>query len=363
MSRNAALRGNDIELTAIFLDAAGDYADPSGITLSIYPPGKDPRNAGVVQSDAWVYGITQNDPGAGPYVDASETIEKIDTGRYKYTFNVPADADLGAAFDRWQGTVDLQALDETFSFTVVGGGSIGTTVLYQNNVVFVKLANTIAATDGSLLADANGDNVDYTYYFTTTYNPLYSSVRRIRLELGKLIANVPDDTINFAIFEASLEAAALSFGSTTENSGFFQFARRQFVTCVAEILLLMGVGAGGGDGKSKRLADLDVSYRGSNTDELLNRALKCRARWEATLTSAGALGPGVSQKPKYAIKGYYDPDRPLVGRGWEPTSSYQGSQVQMPAANIKSRYTTNRRWRRDYKWPDRFGGYWDVAED
>ena len=46
---------------------------------------------------------------------------------------------------------------------------------------------------------------DYSFYFTTTYNPLYSSIRKLRLEVGAFISNVPDDTVNLAIFEACRE--------------------------------------------------------------------------------------------------------------------------------------------------------------
>lgn len=353
MSRSAQLRGQQIELIAHFLDAAGEYTTPTNLKLSIYPPGKNPENEGVVLADAWVYNVTLSDPGSGPQV-SSETIEQLGTGRYAYTFTVPGDAALGGAYDRWQGTVDLQNLDETFTFTIVGGGSVGVTQLYQNNVVFIELEKTIAASDGSTLAE------DYETYFTTTYLPMYSAIRKVRLDLGSLIENIPDDTINLAIFEASLEADALSFGTVTENVSFFQFARRQYVSCLAEIILLNGMGGGkGGGGKSKRLADLDVSYRG-NIDDLLDKAIACQTRWESVLTSAGVVSPFVSQKSEYVIKGWDDPDRPdFLGRLWEPTSSYLGQDVQMPAANIKGKFTTNRRYRRDYLHRSRWSGRWN----
>lgn len=349
MSRSAQLRGQVIELTASFYDAADEYADPSNLKVSIYPPGKNPESGSVTITDAWVYDITLTDPGLGPEASA-EVVERLSEGNYRYKFTVPADANLGAAYDKWEGTVDLQDLDETFAFVIVGGGSVGITQIYENNVVFIQLDKTVAASDGSTLATS------YKTYFTTSYLPLYSAVRRVRLDLGSLIDNIPDDTINLAIFEASLEANALSFGTITQNVSFFQFARKQYVTCLAEVTLLTGMGGGkGGGGKSKRLADLAVTYQG-NIDDLLKKALACMARWESVLTSSGALSPFVSQRPEYAIKGNYDPDRPNPGRLWEPTSSYLGADVSMPAANIKSKYSTNRRYKRDFSWPNRWRG-------
>jgi len=356
LSRNAALRGQDVVLSAIFLDAAGNPTDPSNLKLHIFPPGVDPiQNPDFDQ--AWVYNITLTDPGQGPYADMSETIEKVDAGKYQYTFTVPTDAELGAAFDWWQGTVDSQDLSEAFTFTIVGGGSIGTTLLYENNMVFVELSKEIKDIDGNSLGS------DYSFYFTTTYNPLYSSVRRVRLDLGPLISEVPDDTINLALFEASLEADALTFGFPSTNSGFFNFARRQYVTCRAEQIILNAImgnfAATGTGGKRKALADLTVAYTGGSGDieDLLKRAIACSQRWEVTLTSAGEISPNTSQKPSMVIKGRLDPDRPHIGRNWEPTNPFNSYESQFPAANVKSRRYGYRRWRHDYaisRWGSRF---------
>jgi hypothetical protein len=360
MSRNSAQRGEPITLTATFLDAGGDFADPSNITVAVYPPGFDPRSLGVTIADAWVYGVTLSSSGSGPYVDTNQDIDKIDVGRYQYIFTPPADATLGAAFDRWQGTIDLIDLDETFSFTVVGGGSIGASQLYDNNAIYITLDSTIADTDGNTLGS------DYEFYFTTTYDPMFSHVRRIRLDLGALIVDVPDDVINFAIFEASLEANALTFGVlTTQRASvirFFQFARRQYVTCVAELILLnalQGSITGDEGGRSKRLADLQVSYGGGGEfDDLLDKAMACRVKWEATLTSYGEIGPGTSQKPSMVIKGKLDPDRPEFGREWEPVSTHAGIGSEYPAANVKNKNSIlYRRWRASFlanRWGSRF---------
>lgn len=363
MSRNAAQRGEPITLTATFLDAGGDFADPSGINVAVYPPGFDPRRVGVTTADAWVYNVTLSSSGSGPYVDINQDIDKIDVGRYQFIFTPPADATLGAAFDQWQGTIDLIALDETFSFTVVGGGSIGASQLYDNNAVYITLDGTIADTDGNTLSG------DYEFYFTTTYDPMYSSVRRIRLDLGALIVDVPDDVINFAIFEASLEANALTFGPfatrTSNVLRYFRFARRQYVTCVAELILLNAISAETSvEGKSKRLADLQVSYGGGGQfDDLLQKAVACRMKWEAALTSTGEIGPGTSQKPSMVIKGRLDPDRPDFGRDWEPTSTHSGIGSEYPAANAKSKNSVlNRRWKNDF-WGNRWGSRFRRSTD
>lgn len=362
-NRSSVLRGNQIQLGITFYDACQNLADPiplSSVSVSIYPPGHDPR-LDDEDANAWVLDATLTSGGSGPEADANVTVQHVSTGKFTYTFTVPTDADIGPAFDRWQATVDTEDLDETFTFVIVGGGSVGSSQLYDNNMVFIRLHDTIADTDGNTLG------ADYEWYFTTTYNPLYTSARRIRLDLGALIRDISDDTINLAIFEASIEADALSFGSIQTRTAsvlrFFEFARRQYVTCVAELILLNAINGGSATdgGKSKRLSDLDVSYNGdSKFDDLLERAISCRLKWEATLTSAGEIGPGTSQKPSMVIKGSLDPDRPDFGRDWEATSTHSGIGSEYPAANIRSRksllYRRYKRTFRTSRWGSRFSG-------
>jgi hypothetical protein len=67
-------------------------------------------------------------------------------------------------------------------------------------------------------------------------------------------------------------------------------------------------------GKSKRLADMEVSYEGVSPREkeaFFEKTKDCIDKWEEILISGGT---GV--RPVMTIKGLYDPDRPDVGRGW-----------------------------------------------
>jgi hypothetical protein len=328
-SRSAVLRGETIELTASFLDAAKQPADPTNIVFSIYPPENNPESGATV-GDAWVYNVTLTSGGSGPQADSEKKVEKIETGKYKYSFSVPEDADLGPAFDRWEATLDLEDLDETFTFVIVGGGSVGTTKLYNNNIVITKLNMSVASTDGATLAE------DTYFSFTTTYEPLYSSIRRIRLDLGALIADVPNDTIYLAIFEASLYVDEISFTSTITNGTYFAYAKRQLTTCLAERIL---VGALLGDSSissrlAKSLDGLSVS-RGGLSKELGSSASKlddCIANWTAVVESGGEMSPHTSLKPEFSVKGALADDAIAVSRQWEPTSSVGG---YMPSANTR----------------------------
>lgn len=205
----------------------------------------------------------------------------------------------------------LSVDNDTLTIVVASG------LLFANNVVTVTLDGAIQNTSGTPLND------DYDFYFTTIYSPLYSSVRRLRLETGAFLSTVPDDTLNFAIYEASKEADQLTWGETTVVTEYYEFARRQWVTCKsAEILLTNVLGTGGGL-KSKKLGDFEVSYDSTNGKNMLDKVLACLDKWTPAI-QAGGLS---IQVPVATIKGEYDPDRPTTGRLWENTG--------MPASNYR----------------------------
>lgn len=366
MSRNATLRGQDVVLSVYFLDSTNAYADPgldengvSTLSLSLYPPGKDPRGIGVSVADAWVHDITLESPGEGPYVNPARRIIRQSKGMYSYLFNVPSDSDLGSGFDRWQGVVDLEQLDETLYFVILGGGSVGTTHFYENNMIIVKLGGEVGAEDGTTLGS------DYLWYFTTRYNPLYTSARRIQLDLGSIAGDLAEDTINQAIFEASLEAEAYHIVTTVNSSkevSMYNFARRQYVVCRTELILLealMNKGVAVSDQVSKKLADLSVTRGGGSSamDGILGKLDKCMEKWTTVLQSGGVLGPGTSQKPSVAIKGTFDPDRPMIGRDWSTTNTTDLNGAT-PGANAKFRISGTRRWKNSFR-----GSRWDSNFD
>ncbi len=223
-------------------------------------------------------------------------------------------------------TPTLSVSGTELTITVASG------LLFTNNVVTVTLDKSISSTAGSDLG------TDYTFYFTTAYEPLYSSVRKLRLDIGSYILNVPDDTINLSIFEASLEADKLTWHLPTEDNEYYKFVRRQWTTCRAAETLLMNVMQAGGGLKMKQLADLRVEYDTKGLRDALDRALGCLAKWTPTLNGGGF---GISL-PSMVVKGDLDADRPMVGRLWNDNRI---NQNVTPVANAKSTKTGSRRWR------------------
>lgn len=224
----------------------------------------------------------------------------------------------------------LSVSGDELTITVASG------LMFSNNVVIVTLDAQIASTSG---VELDSDNE---FYFTTTYNPLYSSVRKVRLDYGASLANVPDDTINLAIFEASLEADVSLLSTSATNANYYTFARRQWVTCrAAEVLVSNALGSNSGL-KSKRLADLEVQYDPKASSGDLDRALGCLAKWTPVIQAGGYS----VQTPTFFVKGELDPDRPTVGRLWKDTDIYTR---KTPAANAKSLdETKSRRYKSGY---------------
>ncbi len=208
-------------------------------------------------------------------------------------------------------------------------------LFYKNNIFTITLDDAIADTDGNTLG------TDYSFYFTTEYDPLYSSVRKLRLEVGAFISSVPDDTLNLAIFEASLEADALTWNKSDTSADYYVFVRRQFTTCKAAEILLLNVGGASFGLASKKLGDLAVTYNPRIMQDILNKTLACLGKWLPALQGGGYA----IQEPTMVIKGELDPDRPNVGRGWNGSINID----KTPISNSKSIDTSNsRRWKNGY---------------
>jgi hypothetical protein len=219
--------------------------------------------------------------------------------------------------------------DNVLTITVASGE------LYNNNIVIVTLEDTIQDTDGNYLG------TDYQFSFSTTYYPMYSTLRRIRLDIGMFIQDISDDTINLAIFEASKESMYMVWNTNNTDDSYFKFIRTQWVTCKAESILLNNILGGISAVKSKRLGDLEVTYENSkaNATSALNKVLDCIDKWQGALQAGGRQ----VQSPQYVVKGEADPDRPPIGRGWIHARNLNMTQV--PMANDKYRLRGSRRYR------------------
>ena len=277
------------------------------------------------------------------------------------TITFDADIDVATVVSGVDVSVFTESVSGDPSVTASGQLQVGPSVsgavltldltnqLAVNNLVTVTLDSSIANTSGITL----GSN--YEFEFTTTYSPMYCAARRLRLEIGAYIADVPDDTLNLAIYIASLESESMTWNTDNNDDTYYKFVRSQWTCCRAqEILLLNTIGASGSL-KSKKLGDLSVEYDTSKGGATipLQRAVECQNKWEVSLQA----GARTVQTPQMVVKGEHDIDRPPMGRGW--LHSRGPSSGSTPVANNRTRLWSSRRFRNIYSRNKDPKGWWN----
>lgn len=317
----AARAGETIILRSRFIDDLSEAEEASSVYVHIYEPDTTDfsfENALVVSGIPTYFG----------------------EGIFEYEFPIPNCSVGGEWYDVWYGTLTCQVVSGIFSFNVVASGIAQElhNQLSNNNVVKVTIASGIAATDGSYLEEP------YEIEFLTTINPSYTSARKVRLEIGSYLANIPDYTIQSAILEGSIEADLLTFQTSESNTNFYQHARREYVTCYVASILLNNIAAN--SLKSKTLDNLSVQYDTTGLQRSLDRLANCMDKWLPQLMAAGLAKSATN--PSMVVKGELDPDRHFAGRMWETTSS-PGESERMPLSNTKVYNTSQRRLKNSYR--------------
>lgn len=115
---------------------------------------------------------------------------------------------------------------------------------------------------------ASGTNYmlqDYEFTFTSTYCPLWSTVDSVRLSVGPIIDNIPDDTINRMIHKASYQAITRFFSGINPFGCDYTSVPEpvyRWVTCAAGTMALnAAIASNGGFGNtSKKLGQFAVTY-------------------------------------------------------------------------------------------------------
>lgn len=334
MSKRSGFGGETLKLRALFKDDLGDNATASSVFVHIFEPDSDlsDLNNALVASGVPTY---------------------LGQGIYEYEFSVPNTGPEGQWYDVWEGVINNQNLVANLSFAVEVSGFIEPfdCQLFENDIVTVTLPSGIQAADQTELSD------EFVFEFMVKTNPSYTSVRKVRLEVGGFLADVPDYTLQMGILDASIEADAMTFVETSQiiNNKLFQHARREYTTCVASSMLLTNLG--NFLLRSKTLGDLSVSYDTNGIRDTMNKLQDCMQRWAGQLMAGGGM-KRIAQ-PQGVVKGDMDPDRPTVARSWERTHTndpvFEHSRG-LPAANDKVQPSNSRRGKRSWFYPHTRGG-------
>jgi len=318
---NRSVRAGDtIRLRILVKDDLGETAQASGVFVHLFEPGKD-------------------------FLDLDEafTVSGVPTflgqGIFEYEFDTPDCGPDGTWIDSWEAQLACQTITgiNTFDVTTSGITQPLDCQLFCNDIVQVTVTSGLQATDGTNLED------EFNLEFLTTTIPSYTNTRKVRLEVGAFVNQLPDDILQLGILEASLEADVLVFAPQRTNSGLFLHARREYVTCSASGMLLTNVG--NLLLRTKTLADLHVEYDTNGVRDAMARLLDCMDKWEPQLIAGG--GARAASQPRGVVKGEKDVDRPLISRSWQSTEDGHLSR-RVPAANTTTDDPRTRRQKKTY---------------
>lgn len=320
MSNRSARAGDTIKLRILIKNELGDPAQASNVYVHIFEPNTD-------------------------YTDLAEavTVSGIPTylgqGIFEYEYTTPNCGPNGSWHDVWVGELTCQTLSGVNTFNVTASGMTQALdhQLFNNDIVQVTLTSGIRALDGTYLSN------EFNMEFLTTTSPSYTNIRKVRMEVGAFVNQLPDDIIQLGILEASIEADMLTFSPSVTNLPLFQHARREYVTCATAGMLLTNVGSL--LLRSKSLADLQVSYDTNGVRDAMSKILDCMNKWEIQVIAGGGARAGT--QPKGVVKGEFDIDRPTVSRSWESTESFN-SDTAVPAANTRTDNPHRRRQQTTY---------------
>ena len=312
--------GDLISLRIQFKDDLGIASEAQNVKVFIFQPGADTSdNANAVDA-----------AGFDPIY--------LGEGVYEYQYTSPC-TPVGDWSDKWVGDLTCQpGLTATLTFSITAGTSEVVSFegpqLFKNNLVTVTLSPGIASTSGETFSEA------IELEFFTDLSPYYTSVNKVKLEVGSLVTEIKDLTSAMAILEASVEADALSFSPTEINSKLFKHARREYVTAASAFRLVSNVG--GNLLKSKTLGDLSVTYDTQSHKDTLEYLQDMMRKWGDQLMAGG--GAQAIRGPRMVVKGSRDTDKPTFDRMWEGTGTNK-----KPIANSSTKTITGRRSLKTHK--------------
>ena len=180
--RGAFQIGDSADLRTVFTDVGGDFmsADADPVVYFYDNSVDDDVRAAEVEAETFTSAI------------ASVTASELSTGYYSATWTIAAEE--GVVYEYWFATVDGATQTTTFTWTATAGATVSNQSPGNNTMVIIEI-------DG--IADTDGNELEDQLFYPTVYDPLYGSPDMMRLELGKWISYIPDDTLALMLYWSS----------------------------------------------------------------------------------------------------------------------------------------------------------------
>jgi hypothetical protein len=165
---------------------------------------------------------------------------------------------------------------------------------YNTEITVRVRSDAIANATGHMLSE------DVYFTFTTEFWPLYVGVEYIRLQLGRVVSDLFDDTIRRHIHAASIDAFDHAAGMFDHEHPYP--AVRRYVRAVTilgildEVGLLPALQAG-----SKRLGDLEIKYNPQDMAKVLAAYRRAEKERDRSLVELRAYRR--QSRPRWVVKG------------------------------------------------------------
>ena len=334
-----------------FVDSAlgADMTIPESTPkVSIYPYGKKPGLPGVdLIIHAWPLNYR---------VDAGLPTKY---GQYTYNCAVPIDAQVGEWWAYFEVNVGTALAPVMFTslipFSVSSSGNDvnaysqdeGFDILLNNNQYVIEIRGIKevgAAVDSAGIEDES--------WFTSRYTPMYATYDQIISNVGSIVGDVDEDTVNYLIYRYSKVVDAMVFNMPRQNGTqkWLDYVKMEYVIINSSIDLIENISLALGAPRSKQLGDLKVEWA-DNASALKVKIEQMRKRDEdlhRILHSNGNLSYGASLNAGMAIKGYLGSDYPAFGRSIDNMPSFA------PSVNVKTRLPGSYRYYPDYAYQNRY---------
>jgi hypothetical protein len=211
----------------------------------------------------------------------------------------------------------------------------------ENRIIHITIEG-IVAVDGSTMAGP------ITSFYTTSFNPFYSSAMRVRLIAGEFLTEVPDDTINQLVWYYSKEADLKNYvpDASAVNPTTYTNYKARYVTAAVIVTLLSGTSIN--SDMSKRLGDLSVKRNGAARDLL--DSMRDELGWLCGVLEDGGY---YGRSPLTTSKGSGHPDAPIIGRLFARADTHASRNI--PGANIRSPFYRTSDGRSQKRWKKTWG--------
>lgn len=148
---------------------------------------------------------------------------------------------------------------------------------FNTEVICRVRADSVVDGTGQMLTE------DVYFTFTTEYWPLYVGVEYIRLQLGRAISSMYDDTIRRHIHAASIDAVEQSLGCFNMEYPYPAVRRYVRALTILNILDELGLLATLKAGQRKQLGDFTVQYNAADLAKLMSAYKRAQKDHDNTL--------------------------------------------------------------------------------